>query len=167
MTTTTGVEDGVLAVLETLRSAHAARDAHSIIGLYAETAVRYTLAPPLQQEYGTEYGDAEGLQKWLDTFDGPVHIEHRDPQVTVSGDLALVHALTRMTATPAGAPESFSFWYRCTFRLRGIDGVWRIVHQHDSTPFHMDGSFRAAVDLEPPARGSRGTASRAASRSCV
>jgi ketosteroid isomerase-like protein len=85
----------------------------------------------------------------LATFDGPVQLEHRDPQVTASGDLALVHALTRMTATPAGAPESFSFWYRSTFGLRRIDSEWRIVHQHDSTPFHMDGSFRAAVELEP------------------
>lgn len=147
--TSTGVEDEVLAVLETVRSAHAARDANAIIALYDGAAVRYTLAPPLRQESGTEYGDAEGLGKWLATFDGPVQLEHRDPQVTASGDLALVHTLTRMTATPAGAPESFSFWYRCTFGLRRIDGEWRIVHQHDSTPFHMDGSFRAAVELEP------------------
>jgi ketosteroid isomerase-like protein len=147
--TSTGVEDEVLAVLKAVRSAHAARDANAIIALYDGSAVRYTLAPPLQQESGTEYGDAEGLRKWLATFDGPVQLEHRDPQVTASGDLALVHALTRMTATPAGAPESFSFWYRSTFGLRRIDSEWRIVHQHDSTPFHMDGSFRAAVELEP------------------
>jgi ketosteroid isomerase-like protein len=54
-----------------------------------------------------------------------------------------------MTATPAGAPAPFTFWFRSTFGLRCSDGSWRIVHQHDSTPFHMDGSFRAATDLEP------------------
>lgn len=149
--TTAAVEDQVRAVLAQVRATHAARDAHGIMGLYEGTAVRYTLAPPLQQENGTEYGDAEGLEKWLATFDGPVQIEHRDPQVTADGDVAFVHTLSRMTATPAGAPESFSFWYRSTFGLRRIDGGWCIVHQHDSTPFHMDGSFRAAVDLEPRA----------------
>ena len=33
--------------------------------------------------------------------------------------------------------------------LRRIDGAWRITHRHDSTPFYMDGSYRAATDLEP------------------
>ena len=26
---------------------------------------------------------------------------------------------------------------------------WRIAHAHTSVPFHMDGSFRAAVELQP------------------
>ena len=28
---------------------------------------------------------------------------------------------------------------------------WRIVHLHEFVPFHMDGSQRAALDLEPAA----------------
>jgi hypothetical protein len=28
-------------------------------------------------------------------------------------------------------------------------GTWKIVHEHTSVPFHMDGSFRAATDLTP------------------
>jgi ketosteroid isomerase-like protein len=38
---------------------------------------------------------------------------------------------------------------RSSFGLRRIAGTWRVVHQHDSTPFLMDGSFRAATDLQP------------------
>ena len=49
----------------------------------------------------------------------------------------------------ASGTDSFSFWFRSTYGLRRIDGTWRITHQHDSTPFHMDGSFRAATDLLP------------------
>jgi ketosteroid isomerase-like protein len=26
---------------------------------------------------------------------------------------------------------------------------WRIVQEHVSVPFHMDGSYRAAIDLQP------------------
>ncbi|MDT7608895.1 MAG: hypothetical protein QOG96_3398 [Pseudonocardiales bacterium] len=33
--------------------------------------------------------------------------------------------------------------------LRKIDGSWRIVHEHNSTPFYLDGSLRAALDLRP------------------
>jgi ketosteroid isomerase-like protein len=28
-------------------------------------------------------------------------------------------------------------------------GGWKIVHEHTSVPFHMDGSFQAALDLKP------------------
>jgi ketosteroid isomerase-like protein len=28
-------------------------------------------------------------------------------------------------------------------------GAWQIVHEHISTPFYMDGSLKAAVDLTP------------------
>lgn len=56
---------------------------------------------------------------------------------------------TVFTATPVGAAESFTLWFRSTVGLRRLDGVWRITHEHGSTPFYMDGSFAAAVDLEP------------------
>jgi ketosteroid isomerase-like protein len=151
MTTTAPERDvrDVRAVLAEYVAAHAARDAGRILAPFTDDAVRYTLAPPLAQEPGTPYGDADGVQAWLGTFDGPVVLDHRDPDVVLGADVAFVHTLTSMTATPAGASEPFSFWFRSTFGMRRIEGAWWIVHQHDSTPFHMDGSFRAATDLEP------------------
>lgn len=142
-------EDGVRGVLAGYVAAHAARDAEAILGAFSADAVRYTLAPPLRQDRDTAYGTVDGVRAWLATFDGPVVLEHRDLRVDLGGDVALAHGLTAMTATPAGAPASFTFWYRSTFGLRRAEGSWRIVHQHESTPFHMDGSFRAATDLEP------------------
>jgi ketosteroid isomerase-like protein len=147
--TATATDAEILAVLDERVAAHAARDAQRMIATCTDDAVRYTLAPPLQQGPDTPYGTPEGLQAWLATFDGPVLIDYRDPVVTAGSDVAFVHALTQMTATPAGAPDSFSFWFRSTFGLRRIGGTWRITHQHESTPFHMDGSFRAATDLLP------------------
>ena len=139
----------VRAVLDEYAAAHEARDVERMLACFATDTVRFSLAPPLQQAPGTMVGDAEGLRKWLAGFAGPVLIERRELTVEVDGSVAFAHALSRMTATPAGAPESFSFWFRSSFGLRRIDGQWRIAHLHDSTPFHMDGSFRAAVDLEP------------------
>ncbi|HEX3489387.1 MAG TPA: nuclear transport factor 2 family protein [Streptosporangiaceae bacterium] len=144
-TTTTAVRD----LLAAHAAAHAAREPERIMALYSANPVTYTLAPPLQQGPDTEYGTIDGLRRWMDTFDGPIRIDYQDPVVTAAGDVAFVHTLTRMTATPAGAPESFSFWFRSTFGLRRQEDGWRIVHRHESTPFHMDGSFRAAVDLLP------------------
>lgn len=142
-------EQEIHAILDAHVAAHADRDAERLMSLYTADAVTYTLAPPLQQTPDTAYGSVEGLRNWFATFDGPVRVTYRDPVVTVDGTVAFVHTLTSMTATPAGAAESFTFWFRSTYGLRQIDGTWRIVHQHESTPFYMDGSFRAAVDLRP------------------
>ena len=102
--TATATDAEILAVLDERVAAHAARDAQRMIATCTDDAVRYTLAPPLQQGPGTPYGTLEGLQAWLATFDGPVLIEYRDPVVTADGDVAFVHALTQMTATPAALP---------------------------------------------------------------
>jgi len=143
----TGTE--IHAVLDKLVAAHAAHDAEALFALNTDDMVAYSLAPPLQQGPDTPYGTVAGIQAWFAGFERPMEISFRDPVVTQDGDLAFVHSLTKMTFTPAGEKESHSTWYRSTFGLRCIDGTWRIAHRHDSTPFYMDASFRAATDLEP------------------
>ena len=51
-----------------------------------------------------------------------------------------------MTEVDSGKNE---VWFRQTLCFRKIRGAWKIAHQHESVPFYMDGSYRAAVDLEP------------------
>ena len=70
--------------------------------------------------------------------------EFRDVEVELAGDLAVAYGLTRM-----GDGATFELWFRTTLVLRETGGSWQIVHAHESTPFHMDGSLRAAVDLTP------------------
>ncbi len=152
-TSTSTSEAQVRALLAEHVDAHARRDPAGILAVFAPGAARYDLAPPLQQGPGTIVGDEDGVRAWLATFDGPVVIEHHDLVVLVDGDLAFAHALTRMAATPAGESEGFAFWLRSTYGLRRLGGQWAIVHEHQSVPFHMDGSFRAAVDLEPDGLG--------------
>lgn len=108
-------------------------DAQAIVDQYIPDAVVFSLAPPLRQpKDGTR--DVATLQKWLDEKGGSVGSEVRDLEVTVGGDVAFCTGLERM-----GAPEG------------GPGGLWqwRIAHEHTSTPFYMDGSMRAAVDLLP------------------
>jgi uncharacterized protein (TIGR02246 family) len=136
-------------VLDQFATAHAARDAERLFTFYTDDVVSYSLAPPLQQGPDTPYGTVDGIRAWFATFDGPVLITYRDPVVSQDGDLAVVHTLAHMAVTPAGQVESISTWYRSTFGLRRVEGSWLIAHRHDSTPFYMDGSFRAATDLKP------------------
>jgi ketosteroid isomerase-like protein len=136
-------------VLDKFAAAHAAHDADGLFALYSDDVVSYSLGPPLEQGPDTPYGTVDGIRAWFASFDGPVQITHRDPVVSQDGDLAFAHTLAHMTVTLAGQDDSISTWFRSTFGLRRIDGSWRITHRHDSTPFYMDGSFRAATDLEP------------------
>jgi ketosteroid isomerase-like protein len=45
--------------------------------------------------------------------------------------------------------QDVDLWARQTVGLRKREGAWKIIHQHTSTPFYMDGSMKAAVDLKP------------------
>ncbi|AEA25946.1 hypothetical protein Psed_3776 [Pseudonocardia dioxanivorans CB1190] len=138
-------EAAVRALLAEEAEAMRTRDAELAVARYATDAMIFDLAPPL----GRRGHAAAGVRAWLAGFDGPVTIETTELEVTVGGDLAFAHGLRRMSAVPAGAAEGFSFWYRATTCLRRVQGRWRVVHEHTSTPFHMDGSFRAATDLQP------------------
>ncbi len=124
------------------------RDAKAVVARYAPEVVKFDLAPPLRHT-GAEVTDPAGLEQWLSGFAGPVQLEVTDLQVTAGADVAFCHSLNRLAATPHGVPEGFEMWFRATVGLRKVDGAWVITHEHTSTPFHMDGSFRAATDLRP------------------
>jgi PhnB protein len=58
------------------------------------------------------------------------------------------HGLQRTRALTHGGEETV-WWSRLTVVLKRTPAGWHIIHEHNSVPFYMDGSFRAAVDLEP------------------
>ncbi|RJG14394.1 SgcJ/EcaC family oxidoreductase [Pseudomonas cavernicola] len=130
------------ALFQRLVRAHADRDADAIVEAYAPDAVIYDLAPPL----GRRGMKRDSVATWLAGWDGPIQIGARDVDLTVDGDVAFASALNRMRGRQSG--EDQDLWYRTTMCLRKTNGRWRIVHDHSSVPFHMDGSYRAAIDLK-------------------
>jgi PhnB protein len=62
--------------------------------------------------------------------------------------VAFAYALHHLTGTRVGGAP-VSLWMRSTLGLRYTIAGWTIVPAHTSVPFYMDGSFKAAVDLEP------------------
>jgi PhnB protein len=110
----------------------------------ADDLVSYDLDPPL-----AHVGPGrQGLQDWFDTWDGPIAWAMRDTHVEVGGDIAFAYGLGHMTGTKKDGAK-VDLWARVTVGLNRRDGVWKITHQHTSVPFRMDGSFKAAVDLQP------------------
>ncbi|MCE6997507.1 nuclear transport factor 2 family protein [Saccharothrix sp. S26] len=140
--------DDIRELLERRAAALRAGDAERLVADYLPDVVAFTLAPPLAHT-APEVLDPEAKRAWLASFDSAVDFEVRDLRISVDGDLAFCHSLNRMSAVPRGRQEPFTLWYRSTVCLRRVDGVWRVAHEHDSTPFHMDGSFSAALDLTP------------------
>jgi ketosteroid isomerase-like protein len=148
-------QDQIRELLAGMAAGYRARDAGQIVAAYAPGIVLFSMAPPLRSRHGelldigggrkVDMTDAEGVQRWLDGFgDAPVDYEIRDLEVVADGDAAYAHGLARM-----GSGGAFSMWFRVTFGLRRIEGRWRIAHLHESVPFRMDQSFRAAIDLQP------------------
>jgi ketosteroid isomerase-like protein len=113
----------------------------------APSVVAYTLAPPLVSD--PDGRDPKGTEAWLRGFEAPPRQAVTSLDITADGDVAFATSLDSMTATPKGATEPFTLWFRVTLGLRRIDGRWLVTHEHQSVPFHMDGSLRAAVDLQP------------------
>jgi len=139
-------EREIRAVLESLSTALHDKDLNVVTRHFAADSVQFTLAPPLQH-IGT---GADGLPAWFATWDGPIGYGIEDLAIETGGEIAFCHGLARMTGTKTDG-EIVDLWFRDTICLRREAGRWRIVHRHESVPFYMDGSYRAAVDLAPDA----------------
>ena len=136
------------ALCRRLAEAHATKDADAIVGCYAPDAVVFNLAPPL----GKRGLDRDEVAAWLTTWDGPIAIDTTDVELyvsgeVVSGEVGFSTAMTRMRGRQGG--EARDIWFRSTLCFRQTADGWRIVHEHTSVPFYMDGSYRAAIDLTP------------------
>jgi len=140
-------EAAIRSVLESLGRAISSKDPDATLAPYAPEIVRYDLAPPLAMQ-GPQALDRAELIAWFKTWRGPIGNEARDMHVEMSGDLALVYGLIRMAGTKTDG-QDVDLWARQTVGLRKREGAWTIIHQHTSTPFYMDGSMKAAVDLKP------------------
>lgn len=137
-------EAEILALISSIHQAHHDKNATGIAAPYAPHAGIFDLEPPLMHD-GIS---VERKERWLATWDGPVEIEPRDFQLTVDGDHAMGWGYLKMSGAKHGGPR-VSFWMRETVVLKRAAGQWRIVHEHTSVPFYMDGSLRPAFDLHP------------------
>ncbi|MGD0832082.1 MAG: nuclear transport factor 2 family protein [Terracidiphilus sp.] len=138
-------EIAIQDLIATLHQANHDKNAEAFAAGFAPGAAIFSLAPPL-----VHHGiDLEEKQAWYDSWETPVEIESREFKITVSGDFAFGYGFLRMSGTKKGAERAVSFWMRETVCLERHGSGWRIVHEHTSVPFYMDGSLRPAFDLNP------------------
>jgi ketosteroid isomerase-like protein len=138
-------KSAIRAVIDSMQQARYDKNPRAIAAPYAPDAAIFNLVPPLVH-HGIDIAET---QAWLDTWNGPIQIESRDFEITVAGDIAFCYGYMRMTGNKKGVDQTVSFWMRETLCLERRGDSWRIVHEHTSVPFYMDGSMRPAYDLEP------------------
>ena len=134
----------VRTVIDSWLAALRDKDAEGVVRHGAEGIVQFSLAPPLTSDEAGPYG----LKSWFKTWQGPIGYELRELEIVAGDGVAFSHSLNHMTGTRTSG-EKTDVWFRSTLGFRKIDGAWKIVHEHESVPFYMDGSLKAAVDLKP------------------
>ena len=139
----TEAEKAIKRAIQARNAAITAKDMAGVMASGAPGFVSYSMAPPLKGE-----GGKAGLEAWFDTWDGPIGLELKGLKVTAGDTAAFAHGLAHMTGRKTDG-EIIDLWHRMTFGLKTFRGEWRIVHEHSSVPLHMDGSYRAAIDLKP------------------
>jgi PhnB protein len=137
-------EAQIRALIERWAQGLRRKDADAVVACYANGFVQFSLAPPLI----SAATDAAGLNAWFATWRGGLGYELHDLRIAVGGDAAFSHSLNRLRGTKTDG-EANDLWFRHTLGFRKRGGDWKIVHEHESVPFYMDGSYRAAVDLKP------------------
>lgn len=140
-------EAAIGALLQARAQAIHEKNADAALAPYAADMVRFDLAPPLATR-GAQAVDRANLTGWFDTWRGPIHYELADFEITAEGNLGFAYGFVRIGGTKHEGYTG-NIWARQTVCLRKLGGAWKIVHEHTSTPFYMDGSVKAAVDLTP------------------
>jgi ketosteroid isomerase-like protein len=120
------------------------KNARGVIFDHADDFVQFSLAPPL---IATD-ANVKGFEAWFATWQGQLGCELRDLTIAVDDGIAFSHSLNHMTGSKTDG-QKVDLWFRQTLCFRKINGTWAIVHEQESVPFYMDGSFRAAIDLKP------------------
>lgn len=142
---TSGDEAQIRKLIEHWAHALRAKDLDGVMASFAPAATTFDLAPPLQQDTA---GRRQALGAWFPGFSGPIGYEIGNLDMAVGGDVAFCCSLNRLGGKLLSGDE-FEIWVRVTMGFRKVDGTWKIAHAHTSVPFYMDGSFKAATDLEP------------------
>jgi uncharacterized protein (TIGR02246 family) len=141
----TSTEAEVRALFDRQFAAIRAKDVDQLMAVYSPDVVYFDVVPPLR------YVGSEALRgrftQWLDGYDGPVAFDARDFAVSVRGDMAVAHWLSRAAGTLMNGRE-VGAWVRATSCCERADVGWLVTHEHVSLPVDMR-TGSAVADLVP------------------
>jgi ketosteroid isomerase-like protein len=131
-------------MLEHWRGAVVSGDLDGIMAHYATDILSFDAVAQLQFKGAEVY--RRHWQACMEMCKGPMVFEMHQLSLTVRGDIAFGHYLTRCGGVEDGQEKTS--WMRATVCLKEIGGRWLIAHEHFSVPFDMQ-SGKAMFDLTP------------------
>src|SRR5690349_9303381 len=116
-------EQAIRAVYDAWAKAFRAKDLDGIMAVYApgNALIAYDVVAPLQYRGKEAY--RKDYTEFLAMYQGPIEIEYRDLRIIADGNVALIHALERISGTLKNGSKS-EVWMRATSGLRKINGKW-------------------------------------------
>ncbi len=120
-------------------------DIHGIVAHYAPDILAFDAIAQLQFKGLEAY--RRHWEYCMTLCTGPMTFELHDLKISADNELAFAYGLCRCGGTNEKG-EQQSGWMRFTTAFRKLDGQWRTVHEHWSTPFDME-SGKALLDLKP------------------
>jgi len=141
----TNDEAQIRNLLEDWRAAICARDLDRLIQHYAPDMFFFDAVPPYQHR-----GAAAYRRTWEVMFQQlppRIGVEFHDVEISVGGDLAVMHCLTRIINEDTKEAATAG-WVRVTVCHERQQGTWRVIHEHVSVPFDP-ATERAAFIHQP------------------
>ena len=128
----TEAESEIRHLIDEWRAALCARDLDRLMVHYAPEVRFFDAVPPYQHRGAAAYRATwEAMFPYLPKRLGS---ELREVNITVSGDLAMMHGLHRLV-DEEWKESATCGWVRVTVGYQRQQGVWRVIHEHVSVPF--------------------------------
>ncbi|MGF1567491.1 MAG: YybH family protein [Nodosilinea sp.] len=136
-TTTTQDEAQIRRLIADQTHDICAKDLDQILANYTSEIVIFDMKPPLVLR-GIEDCRRmwESSLPYMPTISG---MEQQEVSITVSGDLAIAHWISRFTGIDSNHPAA-QMWLRITAGCQRYQGEWQIIHEHVSVPFLPESS---------------------------
>ncbi len=138
------IEAEISGLLETQAEAIRGKDVDRLMSLYSPDVMYFDVVPPLRF---AGVGALERFTRWFDGFDGAIGMETRDLEISVAGDIAFAHFLSKTSGKLTNGREVGS-WVRATSCCVRRNGGWLITHEHISLPVNPATGL-ATMDLKP------------------
>ena len=122
-----------------------AKDVDRIMSQYSPDVLAFDAISQLQFKGADAY--RKHWEACLSMCSMPSCFEIHDLYITARDGLAFCHALNRCGGTGEDGQEKVC-WMRMTVCYGKIDGDWKVVHEHFSSPFDMQ-SGKALFELQP------------------